>query len=156
MTIKGRLILRKENDKWQMSLMDKDSLLRQIVYKFGTSDHIILDVKFSKGIRPKSKSQNGYFFAEIVPRITDALNEQGFDMDEDNTYHWLKLRFLGYDEIPDPETGEIIKVPHKLEGADHNTFNEFTTNCMKFGETSLNITFQTPEEYMNQFVVQRI
>ena len=150
MKVQGKAELRQGvTGQWEVRLLNRIEVINALLKRFGKKgkDHQILVVEFKSAKVRKSTRQNAYFYAEVLPRITSALQDQGHVITEEQAKYWLKMKFLGSDEMADPITGEVIQVPWSIADADHDDFLLFVEACIRFGQSELLIRFQTPEEY---------
>ncbi len=88
-----------------------------------------VDIIVRKKVKRRSNQQLRYYKGPVLEMITNRLNELGHRVSKEETNVFLKGMFL-YKEIPDPRSGEMIKVPRDLKEDSEDPVT--TTDLMGF------------------------
>lgn len=147
--IKALAKLKLVGSNWELFLNNRSKIINECVGLFSknpeTETEIHIEVKFIPLVK-KASGKLGYFYAEIIPAITQGLIDAGnWDMTDRITYLFLCKIFLG--EKINLINGEEVKEIKSVSDLNDDEMRIFLDACIKFGQNELNIRFQTPEEY---------
>jgi len=147
--VKIQAKLKLNNGKWELYLSQRDQVIKNCLSLFQSeATEIELEGLIKLPGKKKSKGKLGYFYAEILPRITEALTDSGWDnMTEEIAYLWLCKRFNGVKTMSNEKTGEVMNDIITLSDLDDDQTSIFINSVIIFGGTELNITFKGSEEY---------
>ena len=102
----------------------------------------------------RSQQQLRYYYGVVVPMVHERLRFLGWDVNKEDTHRYLTDRFI-YDEIPNSETGEIIKVPKSMSeggGVDKWDFSEIKESIQRWAKQDLDIYIPDPNEYTEETI----
>ena len=103
---------------------------------------IVLCFKIKR--RKRSNEQNAYYWGVVIPLMTEAINQLGHDLDEEETHEFLKSRFNTKQvEVFD---GHYIDIPQSTRKLDTKDFMDFIDRIQKFAATMLNLYIPSPNE----------
>lgn len=150
--VKIQVKLKQVNGKWELYLSERDRVLKNCLSLFQTDAmEIELEGIIKSPGKKKSKGKLGYFYAEILPMITEGLIDSGWDnMTEEIAYLWLCKRFNGVKMMSNEKTGEVMNDIITLSDLDDEQTSVFINSVIIFGNTDLNITFRGSEEYKQE------
>lgn len=153
--IKAEAFIRKNGDGlWDLYLPDRNQLINECLqtYKADIGNELQLVLTAKKKGKPKTPNKLGYFFVEILPKITFGLKDIGYwEIDEDAAYIFLCKRFNGTKTIAHHTTGEVLEqIPITLSELDDDQMWKFMDLCVKFASAELMVRIITPEEWKAQ------
>lgn len=80
----------------------------------------------------RSNPQNRYYWAVVVPIIREGIMDSwGDNYSKEKTHDLLKAEFL-YDEKPNEETGEFIRIIKSTKECSTTEMMEYIEECKKF------------------------
>lgn len=146
--VKTTAKLKLVGNTWELFLTKRSEIISNCLKLFADQDatEFEVEVKFTNKAEKKSPQKFGYFYGEIIPRITQGLLDAGYwDITEDDSYSFLCKKFLGQKETV--IQGEVVSKIVSLSDVGDTEMRLFMDKCIKFGQNELNLRFQTPEEY---------
>lgn len=107
----------------------------------------------ASSINQRSLAQNAYIHALLIPEFRKALVSVGYDevKTDDQAKQIMKSMFLTA-EIPNKETGEMIKYVRRTRNLSKGELNELIETVIKFCAEHMNYIIPYPsEQVMMQF-----
>ena len=114
------------------------------VAKAFTDKRILITVSERKPY--KTNSQNSYYWGVVLPIIQAGIIDTGERMTADKVHELLKYRHGVNDQIPDPETGEVLHVAKSLSTYTKEEMSEYIDACIHWAFDILNVQVPAPGE----------
>lgn len=140
-----------ENDAWSLYLIDRAGTIAKISETFKKANSLIirLDGVFELEYIAKTNEQLGYYFAEIIPKLTMGLKDIGYsDITEMSADTFARNNWY-YEDVVNYNTSEFIKQPKSLSEASKEELSALIDSAIIFIQTELNVNVQTPLEWKN-------
>lgn len=129
----------------KLKIFNKDLFLHRI----STFPSQNVEIQIIKREGSFTHQQRKYYFSVIVPEIQKALLYYGNNYSKSETDHFLRERFLSFEDFSE-ETGRFIKKPHRLSDSDSTVgfsqFQRFLEFCIMFAAQELNWAVPYPNE----------
>ena len=135
MTIKSRV----EGGKLMQNVAKINAEIRKHEGKF-------IEITIKRKYKRRSIPENRYYFGVVIQIWKDLIfDEWGESWSSEQTHEFLKSQCI-FKEMPNKETGELIKVP--LSTADLKTveFEEYLEKCRRLAFDFFNVQIPLPNE----------
>lgn len=92
----------------------------------------------------RTLSQNGYYWAAVLPAVCDGLKDLGHDLSIMEVHEWLKGKF-NYQEVVNKSTGEYERIPVSTTRLTTLEFSEeYLEKIIQFAAEFLNVVIPPP------------
>lgn len=92
----------------------------------------------------RSLLQNGYYWAGVLPAVTEGLKDMGHDLSREEVHEWLKGKF-NYEEVVNKSTGEFERIPKSTTRLTTLEFSEeYLEKIIQFAAEFLNVIIPPP------------
>ena len=138
------------SDNWVFFLKDEERVTAEIVEQWVKSENaqeVMLAVRITSPHQQKTNEQLGYYFVEVLPKITCGFQMYGNEYDINIVDELLKRKFLS-DKIYDPieDTWELI--PKSKAKISKEEMSDLIDQCIRFAsEYFPEVTIEDPEDY---------
>lgn len=104
------------------------------------------DVTVSLAKRPRSRSQNDYYWAVIIPYFIRGVEEMWGDrLSKEEAHTFLKTKLL-FDERVNPNTGEVWQLPKNTSSASTIEMEVYNEDCRRAIEEWFGTKVPLPNE----------
>lgn len=120
-------------DNWAFFLEDEERVINEIVEQWVRSDNaqeVLLEVRITSPFQQKTSKQMGYYFAEVLPKLTRGYQMYGNEYDSDKVDEILKLQFLS-DAFYDPITDSWYRISKSKARASKDEMTEYLDKCIR-------------------------
>lgn len=106
----------------------------------------------AKDARRRSKDQNAYYWAVIVPTVKKALRDAGFDeVQDDEDAHEVMIGLFLKKYAVNKATGETLDINRRTSKLTVSEFNEYLDKISRWSAEYLGTVIPSPYEIMNNY-----
>ena len=111
---------------------------------------------FERKRKKRSQNQNAYYWAVVVPTITQALNDSGEMLNDATVHEFLKYRNLKQ-ILVNRDTGEELGVyGASTTGLTVFQFSLYLDDCIQFAQQQLNTTIPPPSLFRDAYQFEEL
>lgn len=102
--------------------------------------------------RTRTLKQNKYYWVAVAAVFAEWLRESQGDpfIDAEQAHEILKIQILGYKEIVNKETGEVVLVPPRTRGLTTMEFWDYVENASAWLASFAEIIVIPPKEFYEE------
>jgi len=137
-------------DNWVLFIEEEERVIAEIVDQWVRSDNaqeVLLEIRITSPFQQKTHKQMGYYFAEVLQKITKGYQMYGNEYDTDKVDQILVNKYLS-EPIYDPTTDTWDKIKIGKAKASKEQMSYFLDQCIRFASENFpEFPIEDPETY---------
>lgn len=138
------------SDNWVFFIEEEERVIHEIVEQWVRSEdaqEVMLEIRITSPFQQKTNKQLGYYFAEILQKITKGYQMYGNEYNTDKVDEILVDNFLS-EPLYDPINDDWYKIKIGKSKASKEQMSYFIDQCIRFGSENFpEFPIEDPETY---------